>query len=319
MSGLPQCEHPDVLVGLDTSDDAGILRLAPDLALVQTVDFFTPIVDDPFEYGAIAAANSLSDVYAMGGAPISALNIVGFPTTELDFSVLGEILRGGRDTLDRAGIPLLGGHSVKSPELFYGLSVTGRVHPERFLANRGAMAGDALILTKPLGTGILTTALKKGRLSAERLAAVTTMMKTLNAEASRDLFDFGVHACTDVTGYGLLGHLLEMVRGGAADAVVDTGHLPILEGGLEHVAAGDSPGGLQANREHVAPHLTVGDGCDRGRVDVCCDPQTSGGLLIAVPGERAEKLVHALHDRGVEHAVRVGHFVAGSGRIRLTT
>ena len=317
MSGLPRREYPNVLVGLETSDDAGIVRLTPDLALVQTVDFFTPIVDDPFEYGAIAAANSLSDVYAMGGTPVSALNVVGFPTTELDLSILGEILRGGHHTLDQAGIPLLGGHSVKAPELFFGLSVTGHVHPDRYLTNRGARPGDAIVLTKPLGTGILTTALKKNRLSEERLTTVTESMKVLNAEASKHLVRFEAHACTDVTGYGLLGHLLEMIRNSGVDAEIETSSLPLLDGVLEHAEAGDKPGGLKDNRAYVDPYLEVSPACEATRVDVCSDPQTSGGLLITLEAGRAEDLLETLHGSGVVHATRIGSIHEGSGRIRL--
>ncbi len=313
---LPPVRHPDLIVGLDWHDDAGVFRLGPDLAVIQTVDFFTPIVDDPFTFGEIAAANSLSDVYAMGGEPVTAMNIVGFPVSELDLSVLGEILRGGHAMTLRAGALLVGGHSVKSPELFYGLSVLGRVHPDRVVTNAGARPGDALVLTKPLGTGILATSLKKGKLDAEGLTRVTDCMKRLNRNASLRMVECGAHAATDVTGFGFLGHLHELTAASGVDAVVALERVPLLPGAIEAAADGDTPGGLAANREHLGVHLDIEAHGDP-RLDLLFDPQTSGGLLVSLPPEAAERLVAALHADGDTESAVVGRVTAGTGRIRV--
>ena len=309
-------QHPDLLVGLDWHDDAGVFRLGPDLAVIQTVDFFTPIVDDPFTFGEIAAANSLSDVYAMGGEPVTAMNIVGFPVTELDLSVLGAILRGGHAMTVQAGALLVGGHSVKSPELFYGLSVLGRVHPDRVVTNAGSRPGDALVLTKPLGTGILTTSLKKGKLDAPGLARVTDCMKQLNRNASIRMVEFGAHAATDVTGFGFLGHLHELTAASRVDAVIALERVPLLAGALEASVAGDQPGGLGTNRSYLAAHLSIEADGDP-RLDLLFDPQTSGGLLVSLPPDSAERLVAALHADGESAAAVVGQVMAGTGRIRI--
>jgi selenide, water dikinase len=325
LAQLPPIRHPDLLVGLDWHDDAGVFRLTPDLAVIQTVDYFTPIVDDPFDYGEIAAANSLSDVYAMGGVPITAMNIVGFPTTELDFSVLGDILRGGYAMTERAGAVLVGGHSVKSPELFYGLSVLGTIHPDRVICNAKAEPGDALVLTKPIGTGVLTTALKKGILEPELLSRVTAVMKRLNAAAARLMVELGAHACTDVTGFGLLGHLFEMTSASGVEVDLVPERVPILEGALSHVRAGDKPGGLAANRAHLehgdsrGPWITMSRQADPAVIDLLFDPQTSGGLLIALPEGRAQELIAALRDADEPEAAVIGRVRgAGCGRINLT-
>lgn len=306
--------HPDLLVGLDWHDDAGVFRLAPDLAVIQTVDYFTPIVDDPFTFGQIAAANSLSDVYAMGGVPVTAMNVVGFPAEELDLSVLGEILRGGQAMTTQADAVLVGGHSVKSPELFYGLSVLGRVHPDHVITNAGARPGDRLVLTKPLGTGVLTTALKRGRLDAEGLARVSECMKRLNRNAGRRMVECGAHAATDVTGFGLLGHLREMTAASGVDAEIALSRVPLLRGALEAAADGSVPGGLGANRRFLAAHLDVETEGDP-RLDLLYDPQTSGGLLVALPPDAADRLVAALSADGEPEAALVGRVVAGTGRI----
>ncbi len=314
LSGLAPIRHPDLLVGLDWHDDAGVFRLTPDLAVIQTVDYFTPVVDDPFDYGEIAAANSLSDVYAMGGEPITAMNVVGFPHTELELSVLGEILRGGQTMTQRAGAVLVGGHTVKAPELFYGLSVLGRIHPDRIVSNAGARAGDRLLLTKPIGTGVLTTSLKKGTLSPEDLARVTAVMKELNARASRLMVRYGAHACTDVTGYGLLGHLFEMTSASGVEALLDLDAIPVIEGALEHARAGDKPGGLGANRRYLEGRCTLPEGADPARVDLLFDPQTSGGLLISLAPEAAEAF---LADEEASGATVIGTMGAGNGHIRV--
>lgn len=308
--------HPDLLVGLDGHDDAGVFRLAPDLAVIQTVDFFTPIVDDPFTFGEIAATNSLSDVYAMGGEPVTAMNIVGFPVTELDLSVLAEILRGGQAVTETAGALLVGGHSVKSPELFYGLSVLGRVHPDRVVTNAGSLPGDTLVLTKPIGTGVLTTSLKHGRLDATGLARVTDCMKRLNRNASRRMIECGVHAATDVTGFGFLGHLREMTAASGVDAIIALDRVPLLDGAVEAAARGDQPGGLGANRKYLAPYVDLDTNIDP-RVDLLFDPQTSGGLLVSLSPGNAERLVASLHADGEIEAAVVGQVTRGSGRIRI--
>ncbi len=322
LSQLAPSRHPDLLVGLDWHDDAGVFRLTPDLAVIQTVDFFTPVVDDPFDYGEIAAANSLSDVYAMGGEPLTAMNVVGFPNDDLDLPVLSEILRGGQSMTTRAGAVLVGGHTVKSPELFYGLSVLGRIHPDRIVANSGARPGDRLVLTKPLGTGILTTALKKGRLAPEHLAGVTAVMKELNARTSRLMVEAGAHACTDVTGYGLAGHLHEMTSASGVDADLDLDRIPILAGALEHARAGDIPGGLNSNRRYLEGKCLLPEGGDPNRLDLLFDPQTSGGLLISLAPAEADRLVDALaapegSDASARTACVIGSVRAGTGLIQV--
>jgi len=321
---LPPIRHPDLLVGLDWHDDAGVFRLTPDLAVIQTVDYFTPVVDDPYDFGEIAAANSLSDVYAMGGEPVTAMNIVGFPTDDLDFSVLARIIQGGHAVTERAGAVLVGGHSVKSPELFYGLAVLGKVHPEKVVSNAGARPGDQLVLTKPIGTGILTTALKKGILSPELLKTVTAVMKRLNDSAARLMVEHHAHGCTDVTGFGLLGHLHEMASasGVAFDLFAD--RIPLLEGAIDLARAGSKPGGLKANRTYLespgkggAPRLVFSGKFDESLADLLFDPQTSGGLLISLPAEDAPTLVSALQAAGAPEARVIGEAREGTGEIRV--
>ncbi len=305
-------------MGTETHDDAGVFRLTPEIALIQTVDYFTPVVDDPFAYGAIAAANSLSDVYAMGGVPRVALNIVGWPQDELPWDLLTEILRGGHEVVHEADAVVAGGHSVKSPEPFFGLSVTGTVHPDRVVTNAGARRGDRLVLTKPLGTGILTTALKGGKLEPELLTLVTGVMRRLNRGAAEAMMEVGVHAATDITGFGFAGHLLEMAQAADLTAEIAPESLPLIDGALDHARANHKPGGLHANRMFVSPHLDAGEGHDPALLDLLFDPQTSGGLLISVPGERVGDLLEALARRGVAVAAEVGGFVERSGpAIRL--
>jgi len=317
LAALPPIRHPDLLVGLDWHDDAGVFRLAPDLAVIQTVDFFTPIVDDPFDFGEIAAANSLSDVYAMGGEPLTAMNVVGFPASELDYAVLAEILRGGHAATTRAGAVLVGGHSVKAPELFYGLAVLGRVHPDRVVTNAAARPGDALVLTKPIGTGVLTTGLKKGRLEPAHLAAAVACMKRLNRSAARIMGELGAHAATDVTGFGLLGHLQEMTAASGVDAEIRLETIPLLDGALTHAQEGDLAGGLHANRRHFAPHVDLPEGIPDEQAAILFDPQTSGGLLVSLEPDRAEGLVRRLAGEGEPEARVIGTVTAGTGRIRV--
>lgn len=310
--------HPDLLVGLDTSDDAGVIRLSPDLALVQTVDFFTPIVDDPYRFGAIAAANSLSDVYAMGGTPITALNIVCFPIKELPGTMLADILRGGADKMREAGVHLAGGHSVDDPEPKYGLSVTGTVHPDRVATNAGARPGDVLVLTKPLGTGILTTAAKNDALDPETLDLACETMATLNAAAAEAMravgigADAAVHAATDITGFGLLGHLSHIARASNVALRLDGSAIPLLPRAREMAAAGFTTGGGSANAGYLEEIVAFADAVPDDLRAVLLDPQTSGGLCIAVAPERREDLLAELAARGVATRAVIGEVMADS-------
>ena len=306
LATLPQPTHPDVLVGTATSDDAGVFRLTPDLALVQTVDFFTPIVDDPFRFGAVAAANALSDVYAMGGEPRTALNIACFPQRGVPMTVLGEILRGGIAKAGEAGVVVLGGHTVIDEEIKFGMAVTGLVHPERFWRNVGARPGDALVLTKALGTGIVTTAHKHGKASAPDGEAAIASMLALNAAASRTLREFAVHACTDVTGFSLLGHGFEMAHGSGVRIEIEAARLPSLPGARALAAAGQLTGGCRRNREWLADRVQIAPDVPADLVEIAFDPQTSGGLLAAIPAATADAAVAALHAAGVEAATIVG-------------
>ena len=303
---LPPFVHKDLIVGTETSDDAGVFRLRPDLAIVNTVDFFTPIVDDPYVFGQIAAANALSDVYAMGGDPVTALNIVGFPKDRLELGVLGEIIKGGAERVRRAGAVLIGGHTILDPELKYGMAVTGVVHPDKILRNVGAKAGDALVLTKPLGTGIVTTALKRRKVSGAMLRAAVASMVALNDTASRVARAFPVHACSDVTGFGLLGHATEMAMGSGVSFVFEAARLPLLPGAVRLAEAGLLTGGCKRNRAYLSDKVVVSSTVSAGLEEVAFDPQTSGGLLIALPAKAADRLVRTLRRRGVAAATIVG-------------
>jgi selenide, water dikinase len=295
--------HADLLVGTSTADDAGVFRIAPDVALVQTVDFFTPIVDDPFQFGAIAAANALSDVYAMGGEPRTALNIACFPQTGVPLEILSDILRGGLAKAEEAGVVVVGGHTVIDEEIKFGMAVTGFVHPDRILRNVGARPGDALVLTKPLGTGIVTTALKHGAGTPAEHAAAIASMTALNAAAGRALRGVEVHACTDVTGFALLGHAYEMANGSGVRLAFAAARLPLLPGVRALAAAGHLTGGCRRNREWLAGAVEIGAAVPPDLAEVAWDPQTSGGLLVAVPGPMAGSLEQALAGVGVEAAV----------------
>jgi selenide,water dikinase len=306
LAHLPRyAADPDVLVGHDTFDDAGVVRLSPDVALIQTVDFFTPIVDDPYDFGQIAAANALSDVYAMGGVPRAALNLVCWPPAGLAPEVLGAILAGGADKVHESGAALIGGHSIQDEELKYGLAVTGLAHPDRIVTNAGARPGDALVLTKPLGTGILTTALKRGARTAESIADAVAAMKALNGTAMTIALARGVHAATDITGFGLLGHAAQSADAGGVTLAFEAASLPAFEGARELAAAGHVPGGGVANREYFAPRVETAGVPEPGLL-LAFDPQTSGGLLLAVPEREAEGLVAELRDAGWTAAARVG-------------
>lgn len=293
LKDIPLKSDARLLVGRETFDDAGVFLIAPDLALVQTVDFFSPIVDDPYTFGQIAAANAMSDVYAMGGQPITALNIVAFPTSELPLNVLTEIIRGGQDKVHEAGAHVVGGHSVVDSELKYGLSVTGRAHPDFLLTNKGARAGDLLILTKPIGTGALTTAVKKGIIPESALQPAIQSMLELNGNASRAALAVNSRCATDITGFGLLGHALHIARASEITLEIDSGKVPRLAGALEAVRAGAIPDGARRNREFVDPYVEWGDVPEDARM-LLVDPQTSGGLLVAVSPDRVDKFIARL-------------------------
>ena len=276
-----------MLVGRETFDDAGVFRLSDDLALVQTVDFFAPIVDDPYEFGQVAAANALSDIYAMGGEPLTALSIVGFPTGTLPIEVLTEILRGGQDKVHEAGATVIGGHSIIDEELKYGLSVTGRVHPDRILTNAGARSGDILVLTKPLGTGFVTTALKRGSITPEVAAPTIASMRALNRDASRQAVALGAKCATDITGFGLLGHASHIARASNVTIRIEAAKLPVLPGALEAWRTGATPGGAERNDAFVR-ELTEWDSVEPFHEALVIDPQTSGGLLVSLPAPVVE-------------------------------
>ncbi len=294
---------------METLDDAGVYKLTENLAIIQTVDFFTPIVDDPYMFGQIAAANALSDVYAMGGKPLTAMNIVCFPTESLNISVLKDILRGGLDKMVEAKVTLVGGHSIDDTELKYGLSVTGTVHPKKLVTNSGARAGDKLILTKPLGTGIINTAVKAGVVDEKTVAKVTKCMATLNDKASELMQEVGVHACTDITGFGLLGHTVQLARNSQIGIEINIAALPFFPEAGEFARKGLCPGGLQRNREFYSPCVRITDEIPAHIQDILFDPQTSGGLLISLAPKKAESLLARLQQAGVEDAAIVGEVV----------
>ena len=296
-----------MLVGTETSDDAGVFRLRPDLAIVNTVDFFTPIVDDPYVFGQIAATNSLSDVYAMGGEPKTAMNIVCFPKGKMEMEVLGEILKGGADKVKESGAVIIGGHSIIDEEIKYGMAITGVIHPDKIFRNVGVQEGDALILTKPLGTGIITTALKKGKASKESIDEAVAFMTTLNAAASAVMCKYPVHACSDVTGFGILGHALGIASGSGVTLVIESQKLPIMHRAPRLAEKGYITGGCKRNRDYLKDKMTVEKSLPEGIVEVAFDPQTSGGLLIAVAKRLAAKLIEDLQAAGVTAATQVGY------------
>jgi selenide,water dikinase len=298
-------------VGLDRADDAGVYRVTDDLALIQTVDFFTPIVDDPYEFGQIAAANALSDVYAMGGIPKTAMNLVAFPIKEMDISILREVLRGGLDKMKEADVVLVGGHSVEDKELKYGLSVTGFIHPDRILTKKSLQAGDALILTKPLGTGIINTAIKGALASSEIIDRVTRQMAELNRIPAEVMSSYSVHACTDITGFGLLGHLTEMVQGSGCGVRLDAKRIPVLPETVDCASMGLVPAGAYRNREFYEPLVRFAPSVDGISQDIFFDPQTSGGLLICIDASEAGAFLSALKERGVQDAAAIGEVIPG--------
>jgi selenide,water dikinase len=296
-------------VGFDTSDDAAVYRVSPEVALISTVDYITPPVNDPYWFGQIAAANSLSDIYAMGGKPLTALNLVMFPSKILDMGYLKEILRGGSDKVQEAGASLAGGHSIDDNEPKYGLAVTGSVHPGRILTNCGARPGDALVLTKPLGTGVLFNANRSGRLPYAELEAILPQVAALNRPAIEAALSFEVHACTDVTGFGILGHSLELAQGSKAGINLFYDRLPFYPNALQMYRKGEKTGSNKANRKLVSGYFETAGSLSAGQQELLFDPQTSGGLLLAVSAAQADDLVSRLRKAGVDAAARVGEVV----------
>ena len=305
---LPRQNSPNLIVGLDRADDAGVYKLSSELAIVQTVDYITAIVDDPYTFGMVAAANSLSDIYAMGSKPVTAMNIIAFPVDTMDMSVMTQVLSGSLAKLNEAGVTLVGGHSVKDSELKYGLSITGIVHPDKVITKSTARAGDRLILTKPLGAGILTTALKAGMLSEETKARLNEQMVRLNNKAAAAMIDTEVSACTDITGFGLLGHACEMAENSKVAIEIFTGKVPIIPETLEFARMGLIPEGMYANQEFRVDMVKDGE-TDEDLLSVLYDPQTSGGLFISVPAEKAEALLASIRRGGDREAAIVGQVV----------
>ncbi len=302
-------------MGLERADDAGVYRVSDTLALIQTVDFFTPVVDDPYWFGQIAAANALSDVYAMGGVPKTAMNLVAFPVKEMDISILRRIIQGGLDKMTEAGVVLVGGHSIEDKELKYGLAVTGFVHPDRVLTKKNLRPGDRLILTKPLGTGIINTAIKAGLAPEELVDKVTRLMARLNRSAAEAMADFEVHACTDVTGFGLLGHLAEMVTGSGVGVRLTGGNIPVIPETVAFAAMGLIPAGAYKNREFREKQVRFAESVDQSVRDLVFDPQTSGGLLISVKAAEADPLLAELKASGNEDAAWIGEVLPGPEEI----
>lgn len=318
LADLPLETDPNLLVGRETSDDAGVYKLREDLALIQTLDFFTPIVNDPYLFGQIAAVNALSDVYAMGGRPLTAMNIVCFPKKTLDKSVLKEILKGGLSKIHEAGALLVGGHSVDDVELKYGLSVTGIVHPDKVMTNAGARAGDQLILTKPIGTGIIATALKGKTASKEAEEAMIRVMCELNKTAAEVMAEVGAQACTDITGFGLLGHALELAQASRCGMTLTASRVPIIPMARDYAQMGFIPGGTHANRNYCHRSLTVDPSIPAYLLDILSDAQTSGGLLISIHPDKVQAFLDRLKERGLAEASWIGEITTGaSGTISV--
>jgi len=316
LRSIPVMHDPNLLVGMESPDDAGVYRLSDESALILTLDFFTPIVDDPYEFGQVSVANALSDVYAMGGKPILAMNIICFPEKGMEISILGDILKGGFDKMQEAGVLLVGGHSVDDPEIKYGLSVTGFVHPEKVLKNTGGLPGDRIILTKPLGTGIINTAVKADMAdeTVEQMAIRT--MKTLNRKPAELMERFHVHACTDVTGFGMLGHASEMIEHTTVGMTMYSSRVPVFEAALEYAAMGLIPAGAYRNEQFRMHMVDRGDAVSDDLMKIFFDPQTSGGLLFCLPPQEAEELIDIMHREGVPDAAIIGEITEGpAGRI----
>ncbi len=306
-------QHPDLLVGTDTLDDAGVFRLTDEIAIVQTTDFFPPLVDDPFAFGRIAAANALSDIYAMGAEPLTALNLVGYPDTRLSYDWLVEILRGGAAAVREAGAVTVGGHSVRDSEIKYGLAVTGRVHPDRILTNAGARPGDCLVLTKPIGSGILTSAAKADLLPQEALAEAIDVMGALNRPGCVAALEVGVSACTDVTGFGLVGHVFEMATAAGVTITIEAGRVPLMARVLEFARRGVMTRTYETTAEFLGAQLAIDDGVEDALAAALMDAQTSGGLVLSVAAHRCDALLAALDRAGAICAARIGSVLPGDG------
>lgn len=299
-----------MIIGVEGWEDAGVYKLTDDLAIVQTVDYFTPIVDDPYDFGRIAAANALSDIYAKGGKPLTAMNLVCFPSKTMDLAILKKILRGAMEKIEEAGAALVGGHSVEDPELKFGLSVTGIIHPDRVVRNTGAHPGDGLVLTKPLGTGVINTAIKAGMADAGTITAVSDLMASLNRPASEAMMRIGVHACTDITGFGFLGHACEMIQGMPFGFEIEASAVPVMPPAIRFAQMGLIPGGTYRNREFRAGMVDFASNVPRWVPDILFDPQTSGGLLIALSPEKTDSFLAAVHPAGCPEAAWVGRVSA---------
>jgi len=308
--------HPDLLVGIDGSDDAGVYRMSPDVAVVQSVDYLTPIVDEAWDWGRIAATNALSDIFAMGGRPLTALQIVGWPRDTLSLDLLSEVIAGGSAVMAEAGCTLVGGHSLDDPEPKYGLAVTGVIHPDKIVTNAAARPGDQLILTKPIGTGVIATAIKRGNASVAVRDAAVEVMVSLNAGAAEAMLSVGVKAATDVTGFGLLGHLGEVLRASSVGAVVESSAVPFIDGAVDLAANGNVSGGTKRNLAHAEQFTDFGPVDETIRI-LLTDAQTSGGLLIAVAETAAASLVSALEERRTLVAANIGSIVEGPPKISI--
>ena len=319
LSGLPtQPRNENVLVGFDTADDAGVYLLRDDLAIVQTLDFFTPIVDDPYDYGRIAALNSINDVWAMAGTPLTALAITCFPKKGVDPAILGEIMRGGLETLNKYGVTLIGGHSVDSEQIMFGYAVTGVIDPAKIATNAGAQPGEVLILTKPIGTGVISTGIKRGRASAEIVDASVKTMLTPGRYAAEAMREFGVKAATDITGFALIGHAWELACASKVTISIDSAAVPLLGGALEMASAGMLTSGDKSNRDYVGSDVQVDDSVDPNLVKLLFDPQTAGGMLIAVTPDRAGDLLERLREN-YPHAAVIGLVKEYSGKSVVVT
>ena len=306
---MPFISDPNLIVGMERGDDAGVYKLREDLAIIQTLDFFTPIVDDPHIFGQIAVANSLSDVYAMGGKPVVAMNIICFPINTMDISIMQDVLKGGLEKMWEAGVLLVGGHSVEDDELKYGLSVTGIIHPEKVWSNYCAIAGDKIVLTKPLGSGIIGTALKRKEVDQALIDKCIKIMTALNRDASELMKAVDIHACTDITGFGLLGHACEMIEGSDVGMVIDSSAVPYFHEIKELVEAGMVPGGLYRNKKFRMHMVEVAPDVPDFLIRIFFDPQTSGGLLFSLPEDQAEDIVKKMHEEGIEDATIIGEVI----------
>jgi len=320
LKDLPAVDDPRVLVGVPAGDDAGVYDMGDGKALVQTVDVFTPSVDDPYTFGQVAAANSVSDIYAMGGTPMTAVSVLGFPVRKVPDKAMSEILCGGIDKMNEAGVAIIGGHSINDSEIKAGFAVTGMIDKDKIVTNAGARPGDVLVLTKPLGTGIVAFASQIGRADEKSVKAATESMTTLNKTASQLMVKFGAHACTDVTGFSLCGHLAEMALSSGVDVEVVWDNIPLFPGVLEYAAAGILPGAIERNKESCGRRIIAAESLPQEMVDICYDAQTSGGLLVAVAQSDADDFLNALHSEGVQAAAVIGRVSGkGSGLVQIKT